>query len=115
MVERQASISINGRFDHPTVTPADVCASGECAADAFTDSPSADPHADVLRALEVVRPAMQADGGGVELVKVKDGVVSVRLCGTCLCCPSSGMTMKLGIERAVKQRLPWVRSVVRVP
>jgi Fe-S cluster biogenesis protein NfuA len=64
--------------------------------------------------MNVIRPAMQADGGGVEVVDVKDGVVSVRLCGTCIACPSKGMTLKFGIEKTLKDRLPWVRQVVRV-
>jgi Fe-S cluster biogenesis protein NfuA len=62
-----------------------------------------------------LRPAMQADGGDVELVSVEDGIIYVRLQGTCLACPSSNLTVKHGIERTLKEHLPWVVEVVRVP
>jgi Fe-S cluster biogenesis protein NfuA len=65
-------------------------------------------------ALASIRPAMQADGGNVELVEVNDGVVTVRLVGTCIACPSKNLTLRLGIERRLKAHLPWVRDVVRV-
>jgi len=68
----------------------------------------------VTEVLRCLQPAMQADGGGVELVSVEDGVVSVRLKGMCLACPSSSLTMKLGIERTLKEKIVWVKEVVRV-
>ena len=68
----------------------------------------------VTEVLRCLQPAMQADGGGVELVSIYDGVVSVRLKGTCLACPSSNLTMKLGIERTLKEKIAWVKEVVRV-
>jgi len=68
----------------------------------------------VTEVLRCLQPAMQADGGSVELVSVEDGVVSVRLKGTCLACPSSNLTMKLGIEKTLKARIPWVKEVVRI-
>lgn len=61
-----------------------------------------------------LRPAMQADGGDVELVSVEEGTIKIKLKGTCLACPSSGLTLKLGIERTLKQHLPWVTGVFRV-
>lgn len=64
--------------------------------------------------LESLRPAMQADGGDVELVSVEGGVVSVILKGTCLSCPSAGLTMKHGIERTLKEKIPEVIEVVRL-
>jgi len=64
--------------------------------------------------LASLRPAMQADGGDVNLVSVEEGVVSVRLQGTCLACPSSSLTIKHGIERTLKEQLPWIVEVVRV-
>ena len=64
--------------------------------------------------LEALRPAMEADGGGVELVSVKDGVVTVKLLGTCLACPSASMTLRMGIERTLKAQFPWIQEVVRV-
>jgi Fe-S cluster biogenesis protein NfuA len=69
----------------------------------------------VQAALELVRPALQADGGDVELVDVTDdGVVSVRLKGACGSCPMSTMTLKMGIERTLKDKVPGVKEVVQV-
>ena len=68
----------------------------------------------VQTVIEEIRPALQADGGDVELVDVRDGVVSVRLTGACGGCPMSTMTLKTGIERLLKQRLPEVKEVVNV-
>jgi Fe-S cluster biogenesis protein NfuA len=69
----------------------------------------------VQEALNLVRPALQADGGDVELVDVtEDGVVSVRLKGACGSCPMSTMTLKMGIERTLKEKVPGVKSVVQV-
>lgn len=63
--------------------------------------------------LEDVRPALQADGGDVELVDVDDqGVVKVRLQGACSGCPMASMTLKNGIERALKEAIPEVKEVV---
>ena len=61
-----------------------------------------------------VRPALQADGGDVELVEVKDGVVSVRLTGACGGCPMATMTLKNGIERIIREEVPEVKEVVAV-
>ena len=69
---------------------------------------------DVEKALEKIRPALQADGGNVELVDVIDGVVKVRLTGACGSCPMSQMTLKMGVERALKQQVPEVKSVENV-
>jgi Fe-S cluster biogenesis protein NfuA len=69
----------------------------------------------VQEVLDMVRPALQADGGDVELVDVTDdGVVSVRLTGACGSCPMSTMTLKMGIERTLKQKIPAVTEVVQV-
>lgn len=69
----------------------------------------------VQEVLEMVRPALQADGGDVELVDVTDdGVVSVRLTGACGSCPMSTMTLKMGIEKTLKEKLPDVKEVVQV-
>jgi len=64
--------------------------------------------------LEQIRPALEADGGNVELIDVKDGVVSIRLTGACSSCPMSTMTLKMGIERLLKQKIPTVREVVSI-
>ena len=66
----------------------------------------------VVAALDKIRPALKADGGDVELVEVKDGVVTVRLTGACAGCPMSIMTLKNGIERIVKQEVPEVKEVI---
>ena len=69
----------------------------------------------VQEVLEHVRPALQADGGDVELVDVtEDGIVSVRLTGACGSCPMSTMTLKMGIERTLKENIPEVQEVVQV-
>lgn len=67
--------------------------------------------AEVQKVLETIRPALQADGGDVELVDVQDGVVKVRLTGACGGCPMATMTLKGGIEATLKREIP---SVVRV-
>ncbi|VAX25412.1 NifU-like domain protein [hydrothermal vent metagenome] len=64
--------------------------------------------------LEAVRPHLLADGGNVELVGVENGVVKLRLLGACGSCPSSTMTLKMGIERVLKERIPEVESVEQV-
>lgn len=69
----------------------------------------------VEAALNRIRPAIQSDGGDVELVDITDeGVVQVRLLGACGGCPMSVLTLKAGIERTVKQLVPGVTSVVQV-
>jgi Fe-S cluster biogenesis protein NfuA len=69
----------------------------------------------VEAALSKIRPALQADGGNVELVEVtSDGVVKVRLTGACGGCPMSQMTLKMGVERAIKQEVPEVKEVISV-
>lgn len=70
----------------------------------------------VEEALNKVRPSLQADGGDVELVEVDDadGVVKVRLQGSCAGCPMSQMTLKMGIEKVLKQNVPEVSRVESV-
>ncbi|MBE9512787.1 MAG: NifU family protein [Chloroflexi bacterium] len=69
----------------------------------------------VETALAQIRPALQADGGDVELVDVTDeGVVKLKLKGACSGCPMSAMTLKHGIERLLKQHIPEVKEVVAV-
>ncbi len=68
----------------------------------------------IKEVLEQIRPSLQADGGDVELVGVKDGIVNVRLTGHCGGCPMSTMTLKMGIERLLKSKLPEVKEVVSV-
>ena len=66
---------------------------------------------DVEKALQKIRPALQADGGDIELIDIQDGVVKVRLTGACGGCPMSQMTLKQGVERALKQEVPEVKGV----
>ncbi len=69
----------------------------------------------VEEALAQVRPALQNDGGDVELVEVTDdGVVKVRLTGACRGCPMAQMTLQMGIERVLKQAVPEVKAVEAV-
>ena len=69
----------------------------------------------VENALQKVRPSLQADGGDVQLVDVdEDGLVKVKLMGACGGCPMSQMTLKMGIEKILKQNVPEVTSVESV-
>ncbi|HTP65040.1 MAG TPA: NifU family protein [Geobacteraceae bacterium] len=70
---------------------------------------------EVKEVLDMIRPALQADGGDVELVEVTDdGVVKVKLVGACGHCPMSTMTLKMGIERTLQEKVPGVKEVVSV-
>jgi Fe-S cluster biogenesis protein NfuA len=62
--------------------------------------------------LDEIRPMLKADGGDVELIDVSNGVVKVRLQGACAGCPMSQMTLRNGIERVLKERIPEVQSVI---
>lgn len=69
----------------------------------------------VEKALEKIRPMLQADGGNVELVDVSaDGVVKLKLTGACGCCPMSQMTLKNGIEKLLKKEVPEVKEIMAV-
>lgn len=69
----------------------------------------------VAKVINLIRPAVQSDGGDLELVEVTpDGVVRIRLHGACVGCPSSTMTLQVGIERNLKAHVPEVRAVESV-
>ena len=68
----------------------------------------------VEEALEQIRPALQADGGDVELVDVTDGTVRLKLKGACSGCPMATMTLQQGIERVLKEQIPEVKEVIAV-
>jgi Fe-S cluster biogenesis protein NfuA len=69
----------------------------------------------IEKALDKVREMLAAEGGNIELIDVsKDGVVKVRLTGACGCCPMSQMTLKMGVERVLKEEVPQVKEVVAV-
>lgn len=69
---------------------------------------------EVLEVLDKLRPFLQRDGGDVELVDVEDGIVKLRLMGACGSCPSSTITLKAGIERALVEEVEGVQEVVQV-
>ena len=69
----------------------------------------------VRRVIELIRPAVQADGGDIELVDVSpEGVVQIRFHGACHGCPSSKMTLQYGIERNLREQVPEVTRVIPV-
>ena len=72
-------------------------------------------YSQVADVIEIIRPAIQADGGDINLLEVNEetGVVQVELTGACVSCPASTVTMKAGIERIMKDRVPGVTSVVQ--
>ena len=66
----------------------------------------------VEEVLNRIRPSLINDGGNVELIDVNDGVVTVKLTGACAGCPMSTMTLKMGIEKILKESIPEVKEVV---
>lgn len=68
----------------------------------------------VEEALNKIRPALQRDGGDVELVGIEGDVVKVKLTGACGGCPMSQMTLKMGIEGIIKKEVPEIREVISV-
>ena len=85
------------------------------AADAEAElDPRALTLANVERALDELRPYLMADGGNVEVVEIDGPIVKVRLQGACGSCPSSTMTLKMGIERKLREAIPEVDEVVQV-
>ncbi|MDZ7261802.1 MAG: NifU family protein [candidate division KSB1 bacterium] len=66
----------------------------------------------IEQALNYIRPALQADGGNVELLEVsQDGVVLVRLTGACVGCPAAQMTLKMGVEKTLREQVPEIKKV----
>lgn len=61
-----------------------------------------------------IRPALQSDGGDIELVDVEDGIVKVRLVGACSHCPSSAMTLYEGVEKMLMEKIPEVKGLEQV-
>lgn len=68
----------------------------------------------VEEVIDKLRPFLQRDGGDVELVDVEDGIVKLRLMGACGSCPSSTITLKAGIERALLEEVPGIKEVQQV-
>jgi Fe-S cluster biogenesis protein NfuA len=92
-----------------TVTPTPETTSPEAGAD-----PRALTIENVERVLDELRPYLMADGGNVEIVEIDGPIVKVRLQGACGSCPSSTMTLKMGIERKLREAIPEVTEVVQV-
>jgi len=83
---------------------------------AATQTPTPSVRERVQGVINLIRPAVQADGGDIELVDVTgDGVVQIRFHGACHGCPSSTMTLQMGIERNLREKVPEITSVVPVP
>lgn len=80
----------------------------------MTEQVKDDTRAKVEEVLDKLRPMLMMDGGNIELVEVKDGEVFVHLLGACGMCPSSTMTLKMGVERALKEALPDIKRVIQV-
>ena len=79
------------------------------------DSTTPDLRQRVEAVLSMIRPAVQADGGDIELVDILPaGIVQLRFLGACTSCPSSSMTLKMGIERSVCEKVPEITQVVAV-
>lgn len=71
---------------------------------------------EVIEALKEIRPMLQRDGGDIELVEVRDnGQVLVKLQGACAGCPGAAMTLKMGVEKMLKEKIPEVSEVISVP
>ena len=79
------------------------------------EQPAASVRDRVQGVINLIRPAVQADGGDVELVDVVDGEVQIRFHGACHGCPSSTMTLQMGIERNLREKIPEITAVVPVP
>jgi Fe-S cluster biogenesis protein NfuA len=78
------------------------------------ETPAAPLRERVEKVLAMIRPAVQSDGGDIELVDIVDGVVQIRFHGECVGCPSSSITLQHGIEANLKAKVPEVKSVVPV-
>ena len=104
-----------GSTSDPAMSPdtANANATPETAAPEASD-PRALTLENVERTLDELRPYLMADGGNVEVVEIDGPIVKVRLQGACGSCPSSTMTLKMGIERKLREAIPEVNEVVQV-
>jgi Fe-S cluster biogenesis protein NfuA len=82
--------------------------------DQMTESTQTAMYDEVLEVLDKLRPFLQRDGGDVELVDVEDGIVKLKLMGACGSCPSSTITLKAGIERALVEEVEGIQEVIQV-
>jgi Fe-S cluster biogenesis protein NfuA len=74
-----------------------------------------DLHTRVQQVLDTIRPHVQADGGDIELVDIVDGVVQIRLAGSCVGCMYSMMTLQAGVERMLREQVPEIKAVEAAP
>lgn len=98
----------------PPDAPTDATSSSTFSASSAPADPRALTLDNVERTLDELRPYLMADGGNVEVVEIDGPVVKVRLQGACGSCPSSTMTLKMGIERKLREAIPEVAEVVQV-
>ncbi len=68
----------------------------------------------IEEALKLIKPALQADGGDVELIDVNDGVAKLKLTGACGSCPMASLTLKNMVERTIRENVPEIREVISV-
>ncbi|RMF94009.1 MAG: NifU family protein [Candidatus Schekmanbacteria bacterium] len=68
----------------------------------------------VKSVIDKIRPRLQMDGGDIELVSIEDNVVKVKLQGACHGCPGAQMTLKMGVERMIKEEVPEIKEVISV-
>lgn len=80
-----------------------------------TTAGTSDLHARVEKVLDQIRPYVQQDGGDIELIDVADGVVQIRLAGSCVGCMYSMMTLQAGVERMLKEQVPEIKAVEAAP
>ena len=102
-----------GSTSDPAMSTDTANATPETAAPEASD-PRALTIENVERTLDELRPYLMADGGNVEVVEIDGPIVKVRLQGACGSCPSSTMTLKMGIERKLREAIPEVNEVVQV-
>ena len=76
---------------------------------------ASDLHARVEGVLAQIRPYVQQDGGDLELIDIVDGIVQIRLAGSCVGCMYSMMTLQAGVERMLKEQVPEVKAVEAAP
>jgi Fe-S cluster biogenesis protein NfuA/nitrite reductase/ring-hydroxylating ferredoxin subunit len=93
---------VEGQLEHPVAQ----------ALLSMYDLAPVDQYIEAEEALDEIRPYIESHGGSLELVDVEDGVVSVRMAGSCHGCAASAMTLRRGIEEKLRERLPWFKEVV---
>lgn len=125
-VEAAHAAAVEARVPEAVASPEPVAAAAEPAVAATPEAKSAEPATDTVGPPafnmdqvqelfdEMVRPALQGDGGDIKLVKIENNDIYVRLVGSCQSCPSSVLTMKMGVEALLKEELPGFGSLIQV-